>query len=387
MSNMVVRTNINSLNAHRNMKNTGLEQRRAASRLSSGFRINSAADDAAGLAISETMRAQIRGLDRASMNAQEGINLTSVADGALNEIHNMLHRMRELSVQAANDTNTFTNREQITLEIAQLTSEINRLLETAEFNGIPLFDGSFASDFEWMHGLKQPMVQRYPAIITAGNSFVPYRIEPVIPDPPIAPPVPNEFNRFVGPAWQQILPGTGLGQINFAELEGNPPTDPLKWPREGIFVIQVQLPGEPLRNEVINFGMENNLPYGKDGDFNLADFREFFLRAFSDLLCEVEYYPFGTAPEGDGQLELEISLTKGIVVETRGFQSGDSWVHIGAINQRSWSSESPPDFINNNPQPRPEDFGFETGTVFANSALLGATQNATHTKLRLKSLC
>ena len=90
MSNMVVRTNINSLNAHRNMRNTGVQQRQSANRLSSGYRINSAADDAAGLAISESMRAQIRGFDRATINAHEGINLVTVADGVLHEVHDMI---------------------------------------------------------------------------------------------------------------------------------------------------------------------------------------------------------------------------------------------------------------------------------------------------------
>ncbi|MCL1844595.1 MAG: hypothetical protein FWF77_01690 [Defluviitaleaceae bacterium] len=134
MSNMVVRTNVYSLNAHRNMKNVGLEQRRASNRLSSGFRINSAADDAAGLAISENMRAQIRGLDQASRNAQDGQAMLLTTEGGLDEIGNMLIRVRELMVQASNDTNTQAQRVMIEQEIAQLGEEILSMQRRVEFN-------------------------------------------------------------------------------------------------------------------------------------------------------------------------------------------------------------------------------------------------------------
>ena len=144
MSNMVVRTNVFALNAHRNMKNVGLEQQRASNRLASGFRINNAADDAAGLAISESMRAQIRGLDQASRNAQDGQALINTAEGGMQEIQNMLQRIRELTVQAANDTNTTDNRAQIGIEIQQLLDEIDAMANRVEFNSMRLLDGSFA---------------------------------------------------------------------------------------------------------------------------------------------------------------------------------------------------------------------------------------------------
>ena len=144
MANMVVRTNIFALNAHRNMKNVGAEQQRASNRLASGFRINSAADDAAGLAISETMRAQIRGLDQASRNAQDGQALINTAEGGMQEIQNMLQRIRELTVQAANDTNTPENREQISLEVRNLLDEIDAMADRVEFNGMQLLTGNFA---------------------------------------------------------------------------------------------------------------------------------------------------------------------------------------------------------------------------------------------------
>ena len=144
MSNMVVRTNINSLNAHRNIKNTGAQQRQASNRLSSGFRINSAADDAAGLAISETMRAQIRGLDQGFRNTNDGIALIQTAEGGIAEINAMIKRMRELVVQAANDTNAMMNRKQIQLEIDQLAKEIDKMAHRVEFNGRRLLSGNYA---------------------------------------------------------------------------------------------------------------------------------------------------------------------------------------------------------------------------------------------------
>lgn len=141
VSNMVVRTNVFAINAHRNLKNTGLQQRKAAERLSSGFRINSAADDAAGLAISESMRAQIRGLDQASVNAQDAIGLIQTAEGAMSTISDMVIRVRELMVQAANDTNTYGNRETIQLEIDQIMQEINDVTFRTQFNTRTLLDG------------------------------------------------------------------------------------------------------------------------------------------------------------------------------------------------------------------------------------------------------
>lgn len=144
MSNMVVRTNVFALNAHRNLTNVGLQQRQTAQRLSSGFRINSAADDAAGLAISEAMRAQIRGLDQASVNAQDGVGLIQTAEGALSTVSDMVIRIRELMVQAANDTNTYNNREMIQLEIDQIMAEINDITFRTQFNTRTLLDGGLS---------------------------------------------------------------------------------------------------------------------------------------------------------------------------------------------------------------------------------------------------
>ncbi len=138
---MRIQTNVESLNAYRNLSGTNRQQSTHMERLSSGFRINRAADDAAGLAISEKMRGQISGLDQATANAQDATSLIQTAEGALNESHEILQRMRELANQAANDTNTADDRAEIQEEINELTSELNRIGNTTEFNTQNLLDG------------------------------------------------------------------------------------------------------------------------------------------------------------------------------------------------------------------------------------------------------
>lgn len=136
-----IATNVASLNAQKNLFGTGLALDRSMARLSSGFRINQAADDAAGLAVSENLRAQIRGLKQANRNANDGISLIQVAEGGLNEISNMLIRLRELGIQAASDTIGDTERQFIDVEYQQLKSEIQRVSEVTEFNGRGLLNG------------------------------------------------------------------------------------------------------------------------------------------------------------------------------------------------------------------------------------------------------
>lgn len=131
---MIINHNLNAMNAHRNMTSNVNSAAKAMEKLSSGLRINRAGDDAAGLAISEKMRGQIRGLDQASRNAQDGISLIQTAEGALNETHSILQRMRELAVQGANDTNVGEDRDQIGKEIVQLQAEIDRIADQTEFN-------------------------------------------------------------------------------------------------------------------------------------------------------------------------------------------------------------------------------------------------------------
>ncbi|WP_286676289.1 flagellin [Peribacillus asahii] len=138
---MRINHNIAALNTYRQLNSASTGQSKSMEKLSSGLRINKAGDDAAGLAISEKMRGQIRGLDMASKNAQDGISLISTAEGALNETHDILQRMRELSVQSSNDTNTLDDRKEIQKEIDQLTSEIDRIGNTTEFNTKKLING------------------------------------------------------------------------------------------------------------------------------------------------------------------------------------------------------------------------------------------------------
>ena len=132
-----------ALNANRQLGITVGQVAKSTEKLSSGYRINRAGDDAAGLSISEKMRGQIRGLEQASTNAQDGVSLIQTAEGALNEIHSIVQRMRELTVQAANDTNVSIDRMSIAKEIFALTSEITRIGEQTEFNTMKLLDGSF----------------------------------------------------------------------------------------------------------------------------------------------------------------------------------------------------------------------------------------------------
>ncbi|WP_026657292.1 flagellin N-terminal helical domain-containing protein [Butyrivibrio sp. AC2005] len=138
---MVVQHNVTAMNANRNLGVTTGSQSKSAEKLSSGYQINRAADDAAGLSISEKMRKQIRGLDRASTNADDGVSSVQTAEGALTEVHDMLQRMNELAVQAANGTNSANDRTSIQNEIDQLTTEIDRVAETTKFNETYLLKG------------------------------------------------------------------------------------------------------------------------------------------------------------------------------------------------------------------------------------------------------
>ena len=140
---MVVQHNMQAMNTNRQLGIVTNAQAKSTEKLSSGYRINRAADDAAGLSISEKMRSQIRGLDKASSNAQDGISAVQTAEGALNEVHSILQRMNELATQVANDTNTSTDRSAIAAEISQLTSEVDRIQSTTQFNTMNLLDGSF----------------------------------------------------------------------------------------------------------------------------------------------------------------------------------------------------------------------------------------------------
>ena len=140
---MVVQHNLTAMNSNRMLGLTQSSLTKSTEKLSSGYKINRAADNAAGLAISEKMRRQVRGLTQASTNAQDGISAVQTAEGALNEVHDMLQRMNELATQAANDTNMSTDRSYIAAELTQLKNEISRVATTTTFNEQCLLDGSF----------------------------------------------------------------------------------------------------------------------------------------------------------------------------------------------------------------------------------------------------
>ena len=140
---MRINHNVPALNTYRHLNKANNFQQGSMQKLSSGLRINNAADDAAGLAISEKMRAQVRGLDQAAANAQDGISLIQTAEGALQETQDILQRMRELAVQSSNDTNTTEDRAEIQKEINQLTEEVDRISKDSEFNTQKLLDGTY----------------------------------------------------------------------------------------------------------------------------------------------------------------------------------------------------------------------------------------------------
>ncbi|MDH0495695.1 flagellin, partial [Comamonas aquatica] len=140
---MTINTNVVSINSQRNLSLSGNSLGTTMQRLSSGLRVNSAKDDAAGLAIAERMNAQSRGLAVAARNANDGISLAQTTEGALGKVGDMLQRMRELAVQSSNATNSAADREALQAEVSQLRSEIDRVAKTTSFNGTKVLDGSF----------------------------------------------------------------------------------------------------------------------------------------------------------------------------------------------------------------------------------------------------
>ena len=145
---LMINTNIDAFDAHRNLVNTENSLSKSMQRLSSGLRINSAADDAAGLAISQKLTGQVNGLDQAQRNAQDGVSMVQTAEGSLNQVHAMLQRVRELAVQYGNGTLAASDQAAIQSEVNQLQSEIARIGSTAQFNGIALFSGSSTISFQ-----------------------------------------------------------------------------------------------------------------------------------------------------------------------------------------------------------------------------------------------
>jgi flagellin len=170
---LVINTNVASLNAQRNMMRTEGSLQTSLSRLSSGLRITSAKDDAAGLAISENLRAQIRGLSQAERNANDGISLVQTAEGALNEVSGALIRMRELAVQASTGTLGADERKYLNNEFQDLMTEINRIASVTEFNGTKLLNGAASTGISFQVGLNNVTDDRITASIagTTGNTY------------------------------------------------------------------------------------------------------------------------------------------------------------------------------------------------------------------------
>ena len=164
---MVVQHNLTAANTNRQLGITTSAQAKSTEKLSSGYKVNRAGDDAAGLTISEKMRSQIRGLNKASDNAQNGISLVQTAESALNEAHSILQRMNEITVQAANDTNTSADRSAIKKELTQLSTELSRIASTTQFNTMNLLDGDFSGKNLQVGALKN---QSISISITAMNA-------------------------------------------------------------------------------------------------------------------------------------------------------------------------------------------------------------------------
>lgn len=169
---MRINHNIASLNTYRQLSNNGINTQKSLEKLSSGLRINRAGDDAAGLAISEKMRGQIRGLEQAARNAQDAISLIQTAEGALNETHSILQRMRELAVQATNDTNTSADRNEIQKEVSQLVAEIDRIADTTQFNTKVLLKGAYGTTASSANPANLAIISSKADTITAGTYAV-----------------------------------------------------------------------------------------------------------------------------------------------------------------------------------------------------------------------
>ena len=178
-----INTNVEAFNSHRNLAATSAKLSRSMERLSSGFRINRAGDDAAGLGISERMRAQMNGVAQATRNAQDGISLVQTAEGSMQEFHSILHRIRDLAVQFNNGVYDAQSRLAITSEVAQLSAEINRMIDSATFNGIALLSGAAGSVMATLQiGANDGETVTIPAVAAYSKLIGPSAISTVIAD-------------------------------------------------------------------------------------------------------------------------------------------------------------------------------------------------------------
>ena len=248
---MRIQNNITADNSQRQLGITTRSISANTEKLSSGFRVNRAADDAAGLAISEKTRTMIRGLNRASLNIQDGISLLQVGDGALQSVHNKMQRMRSLSIQAANGTNQDLDREAIQLEFGQLTSEVNQVIAQTNFNGKVLFDGSVGSSWSYHLGKRsEPFITTIPA----ADDFV---------DPTDVP------GFTVNPTFFGVVTGVRT------DLNSAP------FPTTGMFAMQIVTPADGTLNMVLDFANPSS-PF--DGTMDGPNgFLNFFKNGFNSL--------------------------------------------------------------------------------------------------------
>ena len=372
---MRIQNNITALNTFRQSGINSTNIAKTTEKLSSGFRVNRAADDAAGLAISEKLRTQIRGLSQAGRNIQDGISLVQVGDGALQIITDLSQRIRELCVQAANDTNAQIDRNAIQLEIAQLTSEVNQVIKSAEFNGKTLFDGSIGASYEYHLGLLSPAMDRLPASITAGNPFA----------------EPMTISPWTYPA------NFGVSATTHINTLGDQPS----FPRVGIFAIQVQTPAHGSLAVVLDFAVAN-----PTGNFKLDDFIDFFNDGFDQLsrdlgldLPIVEEVKINTS----GQIELVFPKDAGNrPVGIMGMNGEAPRVHIGigatngyvsvmgssgSLVSQYASQANQIDWLNQGKMVTNRDTSvnpIDTNTVFANSAIFGASASNYYTNEGIK---
>jgi flagellin-like hook-associated protein FlgL len=366
---MTINSNLNAYNANNRLRNNVIGSKKASEKLSSGFRINRAGDDAAGIAVSEKMRTQIRGLAQGGRNINDGISLTNTAEGYLNEITAITQRIRELSVQASNGTYAYEDRAAIQLEIDQLVQEIDDITERAEFNGIKLFRGAVGK-IDYAEAETITIVPKDPAVATGDVFNGPVRIER-------------------GHQAQQTV------FTQLATLE-NAPGGP-HFPKEGVFIIRAGIPSEPIRDAVLDFGVLNGpAPDGFNGDFSLDDFREYFIGRETGATRvdwagnTVPIYENGAFSDWINADELRIEITNAgaITVETTGVGGWGTFVRIGATCS-SQASQLQPTSPNFPPQLQPATpppfnatsylnfLGLPAGTIFANSAILGANASTT----------
>ena len=335
---MVIQHNLKSLNAWRNTNSNNSKVSKNLEKLSSGLNINRAADDAAGLAISEKMRGQIRGLAQGSKNIKDGISLINTADGYLNEMTAITQRIRELAVQASNGTYDDDDRLQIQKEIDHLVTEVDEMTSSAEFNGIKLFRGEVGeilyapSEFETI----TPMD---PAYIYANEEFGAL----------------GDVRIMNGTQAEQTV---SAGNTQLAALNAGP-----DFPKEGVFIIRVGIPGPPAatRDAVLDFGELNGPGSVLNGDFNLDNFREFFMgvdTGTTDPVTGNTVYAGGAFSDwiNAGEMSFEVTDAGAISVKTTGLGGSQANVTIGATSS------------------------VPTGKILANSAIFGATAyNTTYT--------